>query len=50
MSRAGRERMGLPGAIGSVADYVSKELGWERRHDLYLALRSFVESKGEMAG
>ena len=50
MSRAGRERMGLPGAIGSVADYVSKELGWGKRHDLYLALRSFVESKGEMAG
>ncbi len=50
MSRAGRERMGFPGAIGSVADFVSKELGWEKRHDLYLALRSFVESKGEMAG
>jgi len=39
MSRAGRARMGTPGALDSVVKYVDEELGWGVRCDVYSKLR-----------
>ena len=45
MSRAGRARMGNPGAIDSVVEYVGKELGWSVRCEVYEKLRSLTNSR-----
>ena len=44
MSRAGRARMGKPGALDSVVEYVSKELGWGLRCEVYEELHSLTRS------
>jgi len=42
MSRAGRTRMGNPGALDSVVEYVGKELGWSARCEVYEKFRSLT--------
>ncbi|MCL2008919.1 MAG: tetraacyldisaccharide 4'-kinase [Synergistaceae bacterium] len=39
MSRAGRTRMGSPGALDSVVGYVGRELGWSVRCEVYEKLK-----------
>ena len=41
MSRAGRERMGSPGALADAVNWAARELGWEIREALYRKLRSY---------
>jgi tetraacyldisaccharide 4'-kinase len=48
MSKAGRERMGEPGALDSVVIYASETLGWTGRHDIYRKFSLFAKSKGAM--
>ncbi len=50
MARAGKERMGTGGAIEGVVDYVSKVLGWGKRHDVFRVFSSFAEMKGDIEG
>lgn len=38
MSRAGRERMGRPGAVEDIAEYACEVLGWRVREKIYLRL------------
>ena len=42
MSRAGRARMGKPGALDSVVEYVGRELGWNARCEVYEKLHSLT--------
>lgn len=39
MSRAGRERMGRPGAVEDIAEYACEVLGWRMRESVYLKIR-----------
>ena len=38
MSRAGRERMGRPGALEDIAEYACEVLGWRIRESVYLKI------------
>ncbi len=40
MGNAGRKRLGGPGGVKSVVDYVAQELGWETRCLVYKQIRS----------
>ncbi len=39
MSRAGRERMGSPGAVEDIAEYACEVLGWRVREKVYMKIR-----------
>ena len=40
MSKAGRERMGEPGAIESIVNYTCENLGWNIREEVYKKLKA----------
>jgi len=48
MSRAGRARMGTPGALDSVVCYVSEELGWGVRCEVYGKLRETLAGQQQI--
>lgn len=39
MSRAGRERMGQPGALDAIVGYACEALGWDVRENVYIKLK-----------
>ncbi|MBQ7594981.1 MAG: tetraacyldisaccharide 4'-kinase, partial [Synergistaceae bacterium] len=40
MSRAGRERMGEPGAVEAIVKYTCENLGWDIREEVYKKLKA----------
>ena len=48
MSRAGRERMGEPGALDGIADYACEVLGWKIREEVYMRLSRFTPSEASI--
>jgi len=47
MSRAGKARMGTPGALDSVVGYVGEELGWRVRCEVYGKLKETLTAQNQ---
>jgi hypothetical protein len=47
MSRAGVSMMGPSGAVEDVVRYALKELGWKKRHDVWMHLDEVFAKEGD---